>query len=244
MIFFFGKPVAEPSSNAIQARRTMARSNLELQIAPSPLLRYGLAAVSVSVALGGSLLLERFHFRNVADPLFLFAIAVAVWYAGTGPAILAVVLSGLADTFFFILTLSGVAGKLFAPLGIAYIFSVLASLVVALTITPALSMLLLGHRRIRATEPAVVIWSKKRYSAALARIEQSPRLVISSVVVLTILGVAALPFFSTSFLPELREGHYIVHMQSVPGSSLEDSLRVGREVAGAPLKLSFVRSVA
>src|SRR6202047_3008717 len=80
----------------------MARSNLELQIARSPVLRYGLAVLSVSVALGGSLLLERFHFHNVADPLFLLAIAVTVWYAGIGPATLAVVLSGLADTYFFI----------------------------------------------------------------------------------------------------------------------------------------------
>src|SRR6202166_5373086 len=80
----------------------MARSNLELQIARSPVLRYGLAVLSISVALGVSLLLERFQFRNVADPLFLFAIAVTVWYAGIGPAILAVVLSGLANTFFFI----------------------------------------------------------------------------------------------------------------------------------------------
>ena len=102
MIFFFGKPVAEPGSNAIQARRTVAQSNLELQIARSALLPYGFAVLSVSVALGEALLLERFHFRNVADPLFLFAIAIAVWYAGIGPAILAVVLSGLADTFFFI----------------------------------------------------------------------------------------------------------------------------------------------
>src|SRR6202165_1926153 len=83
-------------------RRTMARSNLELQIARSPALRYGLAVLSVSVALGWALLLERFHFHNVADPLVLFAIAVTVWYAGIGPAILAVVLSGLADTYFFI----------------------------------------------------------------------------------------------------------------------------------------------
>src|SRR3982074_624016 len=101
MIFFFGKPGAEPSSNASNARRNMVRSNLELQIARSPVLRYGLAVLSVSVALGASLLLERFQFRNVADPLFLFAIAIAVWYAGIGPAIVAVVLSGLADTFFF-----------------------------------------------------------------------------------------------------------------------------------------------
>ena len=80
----------------------MARSNLELQIARSPVLRYGMAALSVSMALGGALLLERFHFRDVADPLFLLAIAVTIWYAGIGPAILAVVLSGLADTYFFI----------------------------------------------------------------------------------------------------------------------------------------------
>ncbi len=69
---------------------------------PAGIQRYGLAVLSVSVALGGSLLLERLHFRNVADPLFLFAIAIAAWYAGTGPAILAVVLSGLADSYFFI----------------------------------------------------------------------------------------------------------------------------------------------
>src|SRR4030081_216630 len=80
----------------------MARSNLELQIARSSVLRYCLAVLSVSVALGASLLLERFHFHNVADPLFLFAIAVTVWYAGIGPATFAVVLSGLADTYFFI----------------------------------------------------------------------------------------------------------------------------------------------
>src|ERR1700730_3158956 len=89
-------------SPCVDVRRTMARSNLEFEFAGSPVLRYGLAVLSVSVALGGSLLLERFHFRNVADPLFLIAIAIAVWYAGIGPAIFAVVLSGLADTFFFI----------------------------------------------------------------------------------------------------------------------------------------------
>src|SRR6202140_1954784 len=89
-------------SPRVYVRRTMARSNLELQIARSPVLRYGLAVLSVSVALGGSLLLERFHFRDVADPLFLLAIAVTIWYAGIGPAILAVVLSALADTYFFI----------------------------------------------------------------------------------------------------------------------------------------------
>jgi len=89
-------------SQSVDVRRTMARSNVESQIARSPVLRYGLALLSVSVALGGSLLLERSHFHNVADPLFLFAIAVTVWYGGIGPAILAVILSGFVDTYFFI----------------------------------------------------------------------------------------------------------------------------------------------
>jgi len=146
--------------------------------------------------------------------------------------------------FIPILTLSGVAGRLFAPLGIAYILSVLASLVVALTVTPALSMLVLGHRRNRTTEPPVVRWLKQRYISALGGIEGSPRLVIGSVALLTLLGFATVPFLTTAFLPELREGHYIVHMQSVPGSSLEDSLRIGRKVSAALSQLPFVRSVA
>jgi PAS domain S-box-containing protein len=98
----FGKFAGVEMSSPVYGRRTMVRSNLELQIARSPVLRYGMAAVSVSVALGGALLLERFHFRDVSDPLFLLAIAVTVWYAGIGPAICAVVLSGLGDTYFFI----------------------------------------------------------------------------------------------------------------------------------------------
>jgi len=80
----------------------MARSNLELQIARSPVLRYGLATLSVSVALEGALLLERFHFRNVADPLFLFAIAIAVWYAGSGQQYLPLFSPASPTPIFFI----------------------------------------------------------------------------------------------------------------------------------------------
>jgi PAS domain S-box-containing protein len=80
----------------------MARSKFQLRIAQSPVLRYLLAVASVAIALGTALLLQRYNFRNVADPLLLLAITIAVWYAGTGPAIVAVVLSGLADAYFFI----------------------------------------------------------------------------------------------------------------------------------------------
>jgi signal transduction histidine kinase len=78
----------------------MARSNLELQIARSTLFRYGLAVLSVSVALGAALLIERLQLRNIT--LFLFAIAVAAWYGGTRAAVLALLLSCISFAYFFV----------------------------------------------------------------------------------------------------------------------------------------------
>jgi PAS domain S-box-containing protein len=66
-----------------------------------PILRYGLAAGSVALAVGMALLLQNYNFRGVEFPLFLFAIAVSVWYAGLWPGVLAVVLSSLAFNYYF-----------------------------------------------------------------------------------------------------------------------------------------------
>jgi PAS domain S-box-containing protein len=63
---------------------------------------YGLAVLSVLLALGGALLLERFHFRDVEVPLFLFAVAVSAWYGGVGPAVLALSLSCVTFDYFFV----------------------------------------------------------------------------------------------------------------------------------------------
>jgi PAS domain S-box-containing protein len=79
----------------------MAWSTSNLQNAPSILLRYGLAVVSVAAALGLALFMQRFHFRDVELPLFLFAVAVTAWYAGSGPGALAFVLSSGLFNYFF-----------------------------------------------------------------------------------------------------------------------------------------------
>jgi PAS domain S-box-containing protein len=79
----------------------MAQPKLQSQFVRSPVLRYGLAVLSVATALGVSFLLERYHFRDAEFPLFLFAIALTAWYAGVGPAILAVVSSSLVFNYFF-----------------------------------------------------------------------------------------------------------------------------------------------
>jgi CzcA family heavy metal efflux pump len=158
----------------------------------------------------------------------------------------AVVYATLAVILVFlpILTMSGVSGRLFAPLGIAYILAVLGSLLVALTLTPALCLIFLGGRNLQATDPPLVRWLKERYRSMLLNVEESSGLVIVAAATLTLLGIAALPFFETSFLPELKEGHYIVHLSAVPGTSLEESLRIGREITAELLKTPFVRLVA
>ncbi|HVB54872.1 MAG TPA: efflux RND transporter permease subunit [Candidatus Acidoferrales bacterium] len=146
--------------------------------------------------------------------------------------------------FFPVLTMSGLAGRIFAPLGTAYILAILASLVVALTVTPALCFILLGNRDLPPQEPPVVRWSRARYRKLLLGVEKSPRLVIGVVTAVIVLGIAILPFLEGSFLPHLQEGNLTVHMTAVPGTSVEASLGLGDRVTEALLRIPGVRSVA
>ena len=157
----------------------------------------------------------------------------------------AVVYATLAIALVFVpvLTMSGIAGRLFAPLGVAYIVATLASLLVALTVTPALCLTLLSGRRLAENEPPVVRWSKARYAATIASVERHHKAVVVAVIVVTVATLATLPYFGGGFIPELKEGHFIVHMSAVPGTSLEESQRLGRQVTGELLKLPFVRAV-
>ncbi len=146
--------------------------------------------------------------------------------------------------FFPVLNMSGLAGRIFGPLGIAYIWAILASLVVALTVTPALCVLLLGDRDLPPQEPPVVHWLKKRYHDLLLRVERVPRLVMAAVGLFVALGIGTLFLLSESFLPELREGNITIHMTAVPGTSLQESMRLGDRVAEAVLAIPSVKSVA
>jgi PAS domain S-box-containing protein len=80
----------------------MARPNLQLQLARSPVLRYCLAATSFAIALGLVLLAQRYGFHRLEVPLFLSAIAVTAWYAGSGPSVLVVALSIAFLDYFFV----------------------------------------------------------------------------------------------------------------------------------------------
>ncbi len=143
-----------------------------------------------------------------------------------------------------VLALPGLAGRLFGPLAVAYALAVLASLLVALTVTPALSMLLLARPGMKATEPPVLRWSRQRYENVLRRISRRPGATIAASILVTVAGCAALPFLGESFIPELKEGHFITHMAAVPGTSIAESLRLGGLVTVALRALPSVRFVA
>ena len=146
--------------------------------------------------------------------------------------------------FMPVLTISGLAGRLFSPLGIAYIWAILASLIVALTVTPALCVLLLGNADLPPQEPPAVGWLKKGYHGILLAIEKAPRLLMATVALLVALGIGSLLFLSESFLPELREGDVTVHMTAVPGTSLKESMRMGGLITTALLRIPSVKAVA
>lgn len=163
-----------------------------------------------------------------------FAVRTAVVYAT-----FAVIL-----VFFPIIMLGGVAGRLFAPLGLAYVLAVLASLAVALTVTPALAMAFLSRRRVQQRDPPLLRWSRAVYEPPLRRIARRPGIVMAAAAAITIIGCAPIPFFGGSFIPELKEGHFDVHMVAVPGTSIQESLRLGQKVTEALLRIPYVRSVA
>ncbi len=149
----------------------------------------------------------------------------------------------VALVFVPILTMSGIAGKLFSPLGISYILSIMASLLVALTVTPALSFVLLGKYDFNRKEPVLQKWIKEKYHRVILRVENSSKTVMISVALISLVSIAMIPFFSGSFVPELKERHFILHMTALPGTSLNESLRIGKKVDLALLNLPFVKSV-
>ena len=146
--------------------------------------------------------------------------------------------------FLPVLAMSGVAGRLFAPLGLAYVLAVLASLAVALTVTPAMSMVLLTRNALRNTEPAWIRRIKQSYLTLLMHVQLRTRAVIIGVGLTSVLAMSTLPWLPGNFIPELREGHYIAHVGLTSGSSLAETMRVGARISRALLNVPGVKSVA
>ena len=149
----------------------------------------------------------------------------------------------VALVFFPVLTLTGIQGKLFSPLATAFILAVFASLAAALTVTPALCLAMLSRTKPQE-EPKYVRWLKGQHRGWLEALSQRPRTVIVAALLMFLAAAATLPFFGGEFLPEFREGHFVLHMAALPGTSLEESLRLGKQVTEELLKNPHIRSVS
>lgn len=146
--------------------------------------------------------------------------------------------------FLPVVALSGVQGRLFRPLAFTYIVAIIASLLVALTLTPALSFLLLPKVVPDEKEPRGVTWLKRAYQQTLRVSNDHHRVALASAAALFVLAGVLLPFFGGGFLPELREGHFIAHTLFLPGTSLAESERMGARISDALLKNPAIASVA
>ncbi|HET7400628.1 MAG TPA: efflux RND transporter permease subunit, partial [Usitatibacter sp.] len=146
--------------------------------------------------------------------------------------------------FLPVVTLPGVSGALFAPLGWAYVAAVIASLGVALTVTPALCFLLLARRPLRNTEPTFVRRLKDAYARLLRGTGSRPGLALAILGAAGLAAIALVPFLSPTFIPDLKEGHYILHATAIPGTSLEEMMRVGARLTETVRKIPGVRIVA
>lgn len=150
----------------------------------------------------------------------------------------------VALVFLPVFFLSGIAGKLFSPLAEAYVLSTLASLGVALLVTPAAASVLLvrGHRA--RPDGGLVKFLKARYEATLYHLVERPALLAVGGAGLFVLTAAGVPFLSGEFIPAFQESGFIVHMVGLPGTALADSVRVGKDVTGRLLRIPGVISAS
>jgi len=149
----------------------------------------------------------------------------------------------VALVFLPVLTLTGLQGKFFAPLALSYILAIMASLAVALTLTPALCYLFFGRGVRSSKEPRLQTWLKAGYTRVLRLFARWPEALIAVVVVIVLLAITRLAFFGGEFLPDFREGHFVLQVSTAPGTSLPEMLRLGRELATALLKNKNIATV-
>jgi CzcA family heavy metal efflux pump len=149
----------------------------------------------------------------------------------------------VALVFLPVLTMGGIGGRLFSPLALSFLFATLASLLVALTVTPALCLAFLGKSKPHI-EPRYLGRLKRVHRRVLESVSRAPRLTIGIVAIMVTGATATIPFFGGEFLPEFREGHLVLHQAAVPGTSLEHSVEMGKRVTAELLKDKRIVSVA
>jgi CzcA family heavy metal efflux pump len=138
---------------------------------------------------------------------------------------------------------SSVQGHFVGPLALAFILAVTASLLVAMTATPAMCALLLGDSDVHS-ESRWLTWLKARQVKAVVWVEKHLKLVGVVVIACCVAAVTAVPFLGGTFMPEFREGHFVMQVvSSIPGTSLQEMLGLGKRISAEVLQLPYVATI-
>ncbi len=157
----------------------------------------------------------------------------------------AIIFATLIDvaTLLPIFFISGLTGALFRPLAMAYGLAVLASMGVALTVTPALALILLRKAPIERRESPLVVWLQRAYTALLARVMRRPLRIAVAGSVIVLAGVLVVPSLGQSLLPQFKERNFLMHWLTKPGTSLPEERRIvtasSRDLSAIPGVQSF-----
>src|SRR5690606_32089974 len=132
--------------------------------------------------------------------------------------------------FLPLFALPGMEGRLFVPLGIAFIVSTLASLLVSMTLTPVLALYLLpGMKSLGHGDTRLLAWLKRGYQSSLQRALDHPRRVLAGALLAVLLAAVSVPFFARTFLPPFNEGTLLVGLRLNPGVTLAESSAVATQ---------------
>ena len=186
-------------------------------------------------------IIKRLRERSTGDTDSILTLIREVTLEMRGVTIYAalIVILSVSPIFF----MGGVAGAFFEPLAFAYSLAVVASMIVALTMTPALSLALLGNAPGTSRELPIAARLRDRYHAALQSVIRAPRKVFIAGGVALVAAIAVAPFLGQSLLPALKEREVLVNWNTAPGTSAAENYRITSRVSRELQSLPGVRTV-
>jgi CzcA family heavy metal efflux pump len=151
-----------------------------------------------------------------------------------------IVLLAVAPIFF----MNGTSGSFFRPLAISYGLAIVASMVVTLTVVPALCLMFVRNETASRTETPLVRWLQSIYEPALGHTIKRGGLAMVAVGALTVVGLAMLPFLSRAPMPAFKELSMLINLKAVPGTSQPEMSRISGRMGDELRKINGVRNVA
>ncbi|NOT02057.1 MAG: efflux RND transporter permease subunit [Phycisphaerales bacterium] len=174
--------------------------------------------------------------RQLGNPLSHFRVVLSASLEVRSAVVFASLI--VIVVFMPIFFMHGLAGSFFRPLGLSYVLAITASLLVALTVTPALCLLLLPSSVTRIVDAPFVARLKRWYSRILPLTVHKPGLVVTFLLIAFVVTGASLPFLGEEFLPNFQERDFLMHWVEKPGTSLDAmrriTVQVSRELRGIP----------